>query len=130
MGKLYTLDGKKFLEKVGIIMSEETVKSILEKLDKANVTCIDYAYYIKDNEMFEDSYDYCDEFDKLYDLLIFKMYVKHGIDSYDDNNSFNKFKKENGKWVAEWFNPMELTIKIDDILDDRISTKVVEVLKE
>lgn len=44
-------------------MSEETVKSILEKLDKANVTCIDYAYYIKDNEMFEDSYDYCDEFD-------------------------------------------------------------------
>lgn len=111
-------------------MSEETVKSILEKLDKANVTCIDYAYYIKDDEMFEDSYDYCDEFDKLYNLLIFNLYVKQGIDPYDDNNSFNKFKKENGKWVAEWFNPMELTIKIDDILDGRISTKVVEVLKE
>ncbi|MYY65748.1 hypothetical protein FYL25_10195 [Lactobacillus salivarius] len=111
-------------------MLEKTVKYILDKLDKANVTCIDYAYYIKDDEMFEDSYDYCDEFDKLYDLLIFNLYVKHGIDPYDDSNSFNKFKKENGKWVAEWFNPMELAIKVDDILNNRIPSQVIEILEE
>lgn len=52
---------------------KDKVQSILDKLDSANVTCINYDYYFKGNEMVEDSFEYCDEFDTLYELLIINV---------------------------------------------------------
>lgn len=109
---------------------KDKVRLILDKLDSANVTCINYDYYFKDNEMVEDSFEYCDEFDTLYELLIINMYNKHNIDPYDDNNSFNTFKKIDDKWFAEWLNPMGLELKISDLVNDNVNTEIIELLQE
>ena len=53
---------------------ENKVQSILDKLDKESITCINYDYYFKGSEMVEDSFEYSDEFDTLYELLIVNMY--------------------------------------------------------
>lgn len=109
---------------------KDKVRLILDKLDSANVTCINYDYYFKDNEMVEDSFEYCDEFDTLYELLIVNMYKKHNIDPYNDHNSFNTFKKINSKWVAEWLNPMGLELEINDLVNDNVSAEIIELLQE
>lgn len=109
---------------------ENKVQSILEKLDKANVNCINYDYYFKGSEMVEDSFEYSDEFDKLYELLIVNMYNKHNIDPYNDHNSFNTFKKINGKWFAEWLNPMGLELEINDLVNDNVSDEIIALLQE
>lgn len=109
---------------------ENEVRSILNKLDKANITCVNYDYYFKGNEMFEDSFDYCDEFDTLYKLLVVNIYNKHNIDPHNDHNSFNTFKKINGKWFAEWLNPMGLELEISDLVNDNISTEIIALLQE
>lgn len=109
---------------------KDKVELILNKLDRENVTCINYDYYFKVDEMVEDSFDYCDEFDTLYELLIVSMYNKHNIDPYNDHNSFNTFKKINGKWFAEWLNPMGLELEINDLVNDNISDKIIELLQE
>lgn len=109
---------------------KDKVRLILDKLDSANVTCINYDYYFKDNEMVEDSFEYCDEFDTLYELLIVSMYNKHNIDPYNDHNSFNTFKKIDGKWFAEWLNPIGLELEINDLVNDNISDKIIELLQE
>ena len=109
---------------------KDKVRLILDKLDSANVTCINYDYYFKDNEMVEDSFEYCDEFDTLYELLIINMYNKHNIDPYDDNNSFNTFKKIDDKWFAKWLNPMGLELKISDLVNDNVNTEIIELLQE
>lgn len=109
---------------------KDKVRLILDKLDSANVTCINYDYYFKGSEMVEDSFDYCDEFDTLYELLIVSMYNKHNIDPYSDHNSFNTFKKINVKWVAEWLNPMGLELEISDLVNDNVSAEIIELLRE
>lgn len=109
---------------------ENEVQSILDKLDKESITCINYDYYFKDSEMVEDSFEYSDEFDTLYELLIVNMYKKHNIDPYNDYNSFNTFKKINGKWVAEWLNPMGLELEISDLVNDNVSAEIIELLQE
>lgn len=109
---------------------KDKVELILNKLDRENVTCINYDYYFKADEMFEDSFKYCDEFDTLYELLIVNMYKKHNIDPYNDHNSFNTFKKINGKWVAEWLNPMGLELEISDLVNDNVSAEIIELLQE
>ena len=109
---------------------KDKVELILNKLDRENVTCINYDYYFKADEMFEDSFEYSDEFDKLYELLIVNMYKKHNIDPYNDHNSFNTFKKINGKWVAEWLNPMGLELEINNLVNDNVSAEIVELLQE
>lgn len=109
---------------------ENKIQSILEKLDKESITCINYDYYFKGSEMIEDSFGYCDEFDKLYELLIVNMYKKHNIDPYDDNNSFNTFKKIDDKWFAEWLNPMGLELEISDLVNDNVSAEIIELLQE
>lgn len=109
---------------------KDKVRLILDKLDSANVTCINYNYYFKDNEMVEDSFEYCDEFDTLYELLIINMYNKHNIDPYNDHNSFNTFRKINGKWFAEWLNPMGLNLEISNLINDNVSAEIVELLQE
>lgn len=106
------------------------VQSILDKLDKESITYINYDYYFKGSEMVEDSFEYCDEFDTLYELLIVNMYKKHNIDLYNDHNSFNTFKKINGKWVAEWLNPMGLELEINDLVNDNVSAEIIELLQE
>lgn len=106
------------------------VQSILDKLDKENITCINYDYYFKGSEMIEDSFEYSDKFDTLYELLIVEMYNKHNIDLYNDHNSFNTFKKINGKWFAEWLNPMGLELEINDLVNDNIIDKIIELLQE
>lgn len=45
---------------------ENKVQSILDKLDKESITCINYDYYFKGSKMVEDSFEYSDEFDTLY----------------------------------------------------------------
>ena len=82
------------------------------------------------SEMVEDSFEYSDEFDKLYELLIVNMYKKHNIDPYDDNNSFNTFKKIDDKWFAEWLNPMGLELEISDLVNDNVSAEIIELLQE
>lgn len=109
---------------------KDKVELILNKLDRENVTCINYDYYFKADEMFEDNFEYSDEFDKLYELLIVNMYKKHNIDPYNDHNSFNTFKKINGKWVAEWLNPMGLELEISDLVNDNVSDEIIELLQE
>lgn len=109
---------------------KDKVRLILDKLDNANVTCINYDYYFKGSEMVEDSFDYCNEFDALYELLIVSMYNKHNIDPYNDHNSFNTFKKIDGKWFAEWLNPMGLEFEINDLVNNNISDKIIELLQE
>lgn len=109
---------------------ENKVQSILDKLDKESITCINYDYYFKVDEMVEDSFEYSDEFDTLYELLIVNMYKKHNIDPYNDHNSFNTFKKINGKWVAEWLNPMGLELEISDLVNDNVSDEIIELLQE
>lgn len=109
---------------------KDKVRLILDKLDSANVTCINYDYYFKDNEMVEDSFEYCDEFDTLYELLIINMYNKHNIDPYNDHNSFNTFRKINGKWFAEWLNPMGLNLEISNLINDNVSAEIIEWLQE
>ena len=109
---------------------KDKVELILNKLDRENVTCINYDYYFKADEMFEDNFEYSDEFDKLYELLIVNMYKKHNIDPYNDHNSFNTFKKINGKWVAEWLNPMGLELEISDLVNDNVSDGIIELLQE
>lgn len=109
---------------------ENKVQSILEKLDKESITCINYDYYFKADEIFEDSFEYSNEFDTLYELLIVNMYKKHNIDPYNDHNSFNTFKKINGKWVAEWLNPMGLELEISDLVNDNVSADIIELLQE
>lgn len=106
------------------------VQSILNKLDKANVTCINYDYYFKGSEMIEDSFEYSDKFDTLYELLIVEMYNKHNIDLYNDHNSFNTFRKINGKWFAEWLNPMGLNLEISNLVNDNVSTEIIALLQE
>lgn len=109
---------------------KDKVRLILDKLDKESITCINYDYYFKGSEMVEDSFDYCDEFDTLYELLIVSMYNKHNIDPHNDHNSFNTFKKINGKWVAEWLNPMGLELEINDLVNDNVSAEIIELLQE
>ncbi|MFD3388875.1 hypothetical protein [Ligilactobacillus salivarius] len=109
---------------------EDKVRLILDKLDSANVTGINYDYYFKGSEMVEDSFDYCDEFDTLYELLIVSMYNKHNIDPYNDHNSFNTFKKIDGKWFAEWLNPMGLELEISDLVNDNVSDEIIALLQE
>lgn len=109
---------------------KDKVRLILDKLDSANVTCINCDYYFKGSEMVEDSFDYCDEFDTLYELLIVSMYNKHNIDPYNDHNSFNTFKKIDGKWVAEWLNPMGLELEINDLVNGNVSAEIIELLQE
>ena len=109
---------------------KDKVELILNKLDRENVTCINYDYYFKADEMFEDNFEYSDEFDKLYELLIVNMYKKHNIDPYNDHNSFNTFKKINGKWVAEWLNPMGLELGISDLVNDNVSDEIITLLQE
>lgn len=109
---------------------KDKVELILNKLDRENVTCINYDYYFKADEMFEDNFEYSDEFDKLYEFLIVNMYKKHNIDPYNDHNSFNTFKKINGKWVAEWLNPMGLELEISDLVNDNVSDEIIELLQE
>ena len=109
---------------------ENKVQSILEKLDKESITCINYDYYFKADEIFEDSFEYSDEFDTLYELLIVNMYKKHNIDPYNDHNSFNTFKKINGKWVAEWLNPMGLELEISDLVNGNVSDEIIALLQE
>lgn len=67
---------------------KDKVRLILDKLDSANVTCINYDYY------------------------------------------FNTFKKINGKWFAEWLNPMGLELEINDLVNDNVSAEIVELLQE
>ena len=109
---------------------KDKVRLILDKLDSANVNCINYDYYFKDNEMVEDSFEYCDEFDTLYELLIINMYNKHNIDPYNDHNSFNTFRKINGKWFADWLNPMGLNLEISNLINDNVSAEIIEWLQE
>ena len=109
---------------------ENKVQSILDKLDKESITCINYDYYFKGSKMVEDSFEYSDEFDTLYELLIVNTYKKHNIDLYNDHNSFNTFKKINGKWVAEWLNPMGLELEISDLVNDNVSAEIIELLQE
>lgn len=109
---------------------ENKVQSILNKLDKGNITCVNYDYYFKGENMVEDSFEYSDEFDTLYELLIVNMYKKHNIDSHNDHNSFNTFKKINGKWVAEWLNPMGLELEINDLVNGNVSAEIIELLQE
>lgn len=109
---------------------KDKVQSILDKLDKENITCINYDYYFKGSEMIEDSFEYSDKFDTLYELLIVEMYNKHNIDLYNDHNSFNTFKKINGKWFAEWLNPMGLELEINDLVNGNVSAEIVELLQE
>ncbi|EGL98154.1 hypothetical protein NIAS840_01585 [Ligilactobacillus salivarius NIAS840] len=40
------------------------------------------------------------------------------------------FKKINSKWFAEWLNPMGLELEINDLVNDNISDKIIELLQE
>lgn len=111
-------------------MSEEVTK-VLEKLEKDRVEFINYDHYKKKGEELAlDSFEYVKEFDYLYLEVVVKLYRKIGVDEYNDNNSFNTFSQVDGKWYANWINPDGLSIKIDDILNHKVDSQYIGLLKE
>ena len=117
-----------FQEKIS--MNEELTK-VLQKLEKDRVEFINYDYYKKKGEeLVLDSFEYVKEFDYLYLKIVVKLYRVIGVDEYDDNNSFNTFSRIGRKWYANWINPDGLSIKIDDILNYKVDSQYIRLLKE
>ena len=111
-------------------MSEELTK-VLKKLEKDRVEFINYDYYKKKGEeLVLDSFEYIKEFDYLYLEIVVKLYRGIGVDVYNDNNSFNTFSRVGRKWYANLINPDGLSIKIDDILNHKVDSQYIELLKE
>ena len=82
------------------------------------------------NDKVLDSFEYVKEFDYLYLKIVVKLYRVIGVDEYDDNNSFNTFSRIGRKWYANWINPDGLSIKIDDILNYKVDSQYIRLLKE
>lgn len=111
-------------------MNEELTK-VLKKLEKDRVEFINYDYYKKKGEdLVLDSFEYVKEFDYLYLEIVVKLYRVIGVDECNDNNSFNTFSRIGRKWYANWINPDGLSIKIDDILNHKVDSQYIELLKE
>lgn len=106
----------------------DQTKKLLNYLDNQNVQYLDYSAY---NEEEHDE-KYQKTYIELFNLLIVNgIFKRFNINPTNNETIFNFFGKENNHWYVNFYEPDDVSILVQDILDnnlDKYTSNFVEYI--